>query len=109
MLHGRADAERATETAQKTFEQGTTATDLPTIEVPRGDLAEGIALFALMVQAGLAASNGEARRLIKGGGARINDVAIAVELATVGLDAVNDDGVIKLSAGRKRHALVRPA
>ena len=108
MLHGHDDAARAAETAQKTFEQGTIATDLPTFDVPRDKLAAGIALFTLLVQAGLAASNGEARRLIKGGGGRVNDVAIADELATVALDAVNADGVVKLSAGRKRHALLRP-
>ena len=108
MLHGREDAERAAETAQKTFEQGAIATDLPTIEVPRAELDAGIALFALMARAGLAASNGEARRLIKGGGGRVNDIAVADETATVGPDAVNAEGVIKLSAGKKRHALVRP-
>jgi tyrosyl-tRNA synthetase len=108
MLHGEADAARAADTAQKTFEQGTIATDLPTVDVPRDTLGDGIALFALMVQAGLAASNGEARRLIKGGGGRVNDIAVADELAKVGLDALNANGVIKLSAGRKRHALVRP-
>ncbi|MEK9660599.1 MAG: tyrosine--tRNA ligase [Alphaproteobacteria bacterium] len=108
MLHGRDDAARAAATAQKTFEQGAISADLPTIEVPRGELEEGVALFALLARAGLAASNGEARRLIKGGGGRVNDVAIADEVATIGLDAVNDDGVIKLSAGKKRHALIRP-
>ena len=61
-----------------------------------------------MTRAGLTQSNGEARRLIKGGGARVNDVRLQDESATVSLADVNDDGVIKLSAGRKRHALVRP-
>ncbi len=108
MLHGRDDAGRAAATAQTTFEQGTISTDLPTIEVPRADLEAGMALYALLAQAGLASSNGEARRLIKGGGGRVNDVAMSDEMAQVGLDAVNADGVIKLSAGKKRHALVRP-
>jgi tyrosyl-tRNA synthetase len=61
-----------------------------------------------MTRAGLTQSNGEARRLIKGGGARLNDARIEDEAATVTLSDVNDQGVIKLSAGRKRHALVRP-
>ena len=61
-----------------------------------------------MTRAGLTQSNGEARRLIKGGGARINDARVEDEAATVSLSDVNDEGVIKLSAGRKRHALVRP-
>jgi tyrosyl-tRNA synthetase len=108
LLHGRGDAERAAAAAQATFEQGATSTDLPTIEVPRTDLESGVALFALLARAGLAASNGEARRLIKGGGGRVNDVTIADEMALVGLDAINPDGLIKLSAGKKRHALVRP-
>jgi tyrosyl-tRNA synthetase len=65
--------------------------------------------FDLMRRAGLAGSNGEARRLIKGGGARINDAVIGEETAQVTMSDVNADGVIKLSAGKKRHALVRPA
>ena len=108
MLHGGDAAARAAETAAQTFETGVTAQGLPTTEVPRGELEAGMALFALMARAGLASSNSEARRLIKGGGARINDEAIAGETHEVGLDAINADGVIKLSAGRKRHALIRP-
>ena len=65
--------------------------------------------FELMRRASLASSNGEARRLIKGGGGRLNDVAIGEETAQVTLADINADGVIKLSAGKKRHALVRPA
>jgi len=108
MLHGAAAADRAAETSAQTFETGVTAEGLPTTDLPRGELEEGIALFALMTRAGLASSNSEARRLIKGGGARINDVAINAETHEVGVDAVNADGVIKLSAGKKRHALIRP-
>ncbi len=62
-----------------------------------------------MTRAGLTQSNGEARRLIKGGGARMNDLRIENDTVTVSLADVNDQGVIKLSAGRKRHALVRPS
>ena len=108
MLHGAAAADRAAETSAQTFETGVTAEGLPTTDLPRGELEEGIALFALMTRAGLASSNSEARRLIKGGGARISDVAINAETHEVGVDAVNADGVIKLSAGKKRHALIRP-
>lgn len=67
-----------------------------------------MAVFALLVKAGLTTSNGESRRLIKGGGCRINDVAITDEKAEIGLDALDGDGVMKLSAGKKRHVLVRP-
>ena len=65
-------------------------------------------MLTLFTQAGLASSNGDARRLIKGGGAKINDAQVTDERASVGLDAINADGVIKLSAGKKRHALIRP-
>jgi tyrosyl-tRNA synthetase len=108
LCHGGAAAAVAAETAAKTFEQGVIAENLPTIEVASGDLETGVPAFELMRRAGLASSNGEARRLIKGGGGRLNDVAIGEETAQVTLADVNADGVIKLSAGKKRHALVRP-
>jgi tyrosyl-tRNA synthetase len=108
LCHGGAAAAVAAETAAKTFEQGVIAENLPTIEVASGDLETGVPAFELMRRAGLASSNGEARRLIKGGGGRLNDVAISEETAQVTLADVNADGVIKLSAGKKRHALVRP-
>ena len=108
LCHGAEAAAAAAETAAKTFEQGVIAEDLPTIEVASGDLKAGVPAFELMRRAGLAGSNGEARRLIKGGGGRLNDVAIGGETALVTLADVNADGVIKLSAGKKRHALVRP-
>ncbi|MBE9553124.1 MAG: tyrosine--tRNA ligase [Proteobacteria bacterium] len=109
LCHGAGAAAAAAETAAKTFEQGVIAEDLPSIEVASNDLKAGIPAFELMRRAGLASSNGEARRLIKGGGGRLNDVAIGEETAQVTLADVNADGVIKLSAGKKRHALVRPA
>ena len=108
MAHGDAAAAAAAETARKTFEEGTLAEALPTIAVTAAELAAGIPVFQLLVKAGLAASNGEARRLVKGGGARVNDAAITDEHHKV---ATGDlaDGVLKLSSGRKRHALVRVA
>jgi tyrosyl-tRNA synthetase len=81
---------------------------LTVIDVPRGELEAGIPVFRLFVLAGLAASNGEARRLIRGGGARANDTAITDEAATLSAADLHD-GAIKLSAGRKQHRLVRPA
>ncbi|MBO6782433.1 MAG: tyrosine--tRNA ligase [Alphaproteobacteria bacterium] len=108
LLHGETAAREAAETAEKTFEAGVTADGLPTTEVPRAELEAGIALFALMARSGLAASNSEARRLIKGGGARVNDEPIREETFEIDLSALNDDNVVKLSAGKKRHALVRP-
>ena len=109
MAHGREAAEKAAETAQKTFEQGTLGDDLPSIDVAQADLEAGVPAFQLFVAAGPAKSNGEARRLIKGGGAKLNDVAIQSETQTVTDGDINTDGVIKLSAGKKRHALVKPA
>ena len=109
LAHGAAAAEAAAETARRTFEQGALGEALPQVEVPRADLEKGLPVYELFVRAGLAASNGEARRLIKQGGARLNDMPVTEEQASAGLDALNGDGVIKLSAGKKRHALVRPA
>ena len=108
LCHGDAAAKAAAETARRTFVEGDIGDDLPSIEVPKAELQPGIAVFALMTRAGLSKSNGEARRLIKGGGGRVNDARIADESATVSLEDLNEQGVIKLSAGRKRHALVRP-
>ena len=109
LAHGAAAAEAAADTARRTFEQGALGEALPQVEVPRADLEKGLPVYELFVRAGLAASNGEARRLIKQGGARLNDMPVTEEQASAGLDALNGDGVIKLSAGKKRHALVRPA
>jgi tyrosyl-tRNA synthetase len=108
ILHGADAARIAAETAEKTFETGATAEGLPTTDIPRTELEAGIALFATLARAGLASSNSEARRLIKGGGARVNDVAIQDEMFEINASTINDDGVIKLSAGKKRHALIRP-
>jgi tyrosyl-tRNA synthetase len=81
---------------------------LPQTEVPRDELARGVPAFELFSLTGLAASNGEARRLIRGGGARINDRVVDNETKPVTEADLDEKGVLKLSAGRKRHALVRP-
>lgn len=107
LCRGAEAARLAAETARQTFEQGALGEGLPTLEVPRDRLAAGIPAYELLREAGLAASNGEARRLIKGGGARVNDQRLDDESASLGLEQLTPDGVIKLSAGRKRHALVR--
>jgi tyrosyl-tRNA synthetase len=109
MLHGRENAEQAAETARKTFEEGALADNLPSIDVAKSELEAGIGLLALIVKAGLAASNGEARRHVQGGAVRINDVAISDERKVIGSGEVTADGVIKLSLGKKKHILVRPA
>jgi tyrosyl-tRNA synthetase len=109
LCHGRAAAETAADTARSVFAEGGTGAALPTIDVPRAALERGVPAFELIARSGLAASNGEARRLIKGGGARVNDQAIASETQAIGLADVTAEGTIKLSAGKKRHALVRPS
>jgi len=109
MLHGRAAAEQAAETARKTFEEGGLSENLPSIDVAAGELEAGIGLLSLIVKAGLAASNGEARRHVQGSAVRINDAAISDERRVIGTADVSADGVIKLSLGKKKHILVRPA
>ena len=107
LAHGRPAAEQAAETARRAFEEGEAADTLPTIEVPGADLGEGIPAFRLFTLSGLVASNGEARRLIRGGGARVNDVAVSDEGQVIGTADLRD-GAIKLSSGRKHHRLIRP-
>jgi tyrosyl-tRNA synthetase len=107
LAHGAAAATLAAETARRTFEEGARADTLPTVSVPRARLAAGIAAFELLHEAGLAESRNEARKLIKGGGGRLNDKPIAGDTATVGEGDLDAAGTLKLSAGRKRHVLVR--
>ena len=109
MLHGEEAAGRAAETARQVFEQGVAGGELPAISRPRAELEAGIPLHRLVAEAGLAKSNSEARRLAEQGGVRLNDAPVSDPKRLVGLGDVGADGAIKLSAGRKRHALVRPA
>ena len=106
ICHGELEAKAAAETARKTFEEGGAAEGLPTITIPRARLAEGIPAVVLFKEAGLAASNGEARRLITGGGARINDEKVLDAQQSVTTVHLSADNTIKLSAGRKNHVLV---
>ena len=107
MLHGRDKAEAAARTAQETFEQGTLAQGLPTVEIPAAELAAGLGVLTAFVRAGLVKSNGEARRQIAGGGLRVNDVAVSDDAAKLAPGDVRD-GVVKLSLGKKRHVLLKP-
>jgi tyrosyl-tRNA synthetase len=109
LLHGDAAAASAADTARRVFEQGTAGADLPTLDKPRGELATGLPLFRLVVEAGLAKSNAEARRLIEQGGIRVNDQPASDPGRAIGLADLGPDAAIKLTAGRKRHALIRPA
>ena len=108
LLHGREKAEAAAETARTTFEQGALAQDLPAVEIANSELEAGLGVLSAFVQAGLVKSNGEARRQVKGGGLKVNDDAVTDEKATLTPgDLV--DGVIKLSLGKKKHVLLKPA
>ena len=106
LAHGPAEAAKAAETARLAFEEGEAADTLPTVTVPEADLAAGIPAFRLFALAGLAGSNAEARRLIRGGGARVNDEVITEEGQVLAAGLLRD-GAIKLSAGRKQHRLVK--
>ena len=108
LIHSRDEAEKAEATARETFEQGGTSADLPTVEISKSDLEQGIGLLGAYVTAGLAGSNGEARRHIKGGGARLNDQPVTDERYTLSLADVQDNDRIKLSVGKKRHVLLAP-
>lgn len=107
LAHGRDAADGVAETARRAFEQGEAPNTLPSIDIPAAELSAGIPAFRLFALAGLATSNGEARRLIRGGGARVNDVAVTDEGQLIGTPDLRD-GAIKLSAGRKHHRLVHP-
>jgi tyrosyl-tRNA synthetase len=109
LLHGAAAARQAADTARQTFEEGAIAENLPTVDVSRAELDAGIGVLAAFVKAGLVASNGEARRQIKGGGLRVNDVAVSDEKMLLAPANLTPEGVIKLSLGKKRHILLKPA
>ncbi|NPU63785.1 tyrosine--tRNA ligase [Bradyrhizobium sp. 83012] len=109
LLHGEEAARMAAETARRTFEEGAIAENLPTVEVTKAELDAGLGVLNAFVKAGLVASNGEARRQIKGGGLRVNDVAVTDEKMALTATELTSEGVIKLSLGKKRHVLVKPA
>jgi tyrosyl-tRNA synthetase len=107
MCHGDDAAAEAAETARKAFEQGGAAEGLPTVAVPRPELDTGIPAYALFARAGLAESNGAARRLIQGGGGRLNDLRLDDESRLIGSADLTPEGTLKLSAGKKKHVLVK--
>jgi tyrosyl-tRNA synthetase len=109
LLHGADAAHTAAETARRTFEEGAIAQNLPTVEVSHSELEAGTGVLSAFVKAGLVASNGEARRQIKSGGLRVNDNAVTDEKMLLTPQNLTPEGVIKLSLGRKRHVLLKPA
>ncbi|MBN9314370.1 MAG: tyrosine--tRNA ligase [Devosia sp.] len=108
IVHGRDAAEKSAATAAATFEVGAIDLSLPTTEVSRGDLAAGLGLLNALVTVGLAGSNGEARRHVQSGAVRVNDEAVTDERTSLGTSALLPEGVIKLSVGKKKHALLKP-
>src|SRR5271163_2757589 len=108
LVHGRAAADDAAATAHTTFEEGGLGSSLPTVEVPRAELKAGLGVLTAFVRAGLAASNGEARRAIANNALMVNDARVTSEKAAIGEADITPDGAIKLSLGRKRHVLLKP-
>lgn len=107
LAHGDSEAEAAAETARQTFEQGAMAEGLPTHMVASGDLKKGIGILTLLVNAGLATSNGEARRAITNSAISLNDTKVSDPRYEI---SDNDlvDGALKVSFGKKRHVIVKP-
>src|SRR5215211_725384 len=108
MVHGRAAAEQAAETARRTFEEGGLAQTLPTVEIAHAELKTGLGVLTAFLKAELVASTSEARRQVKGGGLKINDTPVTDEKLMLTSGALTPEGVIKLSLGRKRHVLLKP-
>lgn len=108
MVHGREVANQAAETARRTFEEGQATDTLPTVCVSKSDFDCGIGLLSLIVEAGLASSNGEARRHVKGGAIRINDEQVSDERMSISAEQLNEAGAVKLSMGKKKHFLIKP-
>jgi tyrosyl-tRNA synthetase len=107
IVHGREAADAAAKTAAATFEAGAIDLSLPTTEVSRAELKAGVGLLSALVTAGLAASNGEARRAIQGGAIRVNDQPVSDERRALTESDLLPEGVIKLSSGKKKHALLQ--
>jgi tyrosyl-tRNA synthetase len=108
LVHDRGAADEAAGTARTTFEEGGLGANLPTVEVPRGEVASGLGVLAAFVKGGLAASNGEVRRAIANNAILVNDVRVTSDKAVIGEADVTPEGVVKLSLGRKRHVLLKP-
>jgi tyrosyl-tRNA synthetase len=107
IVHGRAAAETAAETARQTFEGSGMAADLPSVDVSRAEFDAGVGVLAAFVKVGLAASNGEARRHMQGSAVRVNDELVSDDKRTLSAADLNSDGVVKLSLGKKKHILLR--
>ncbi|WP_201860415.1 tyrosine--tRNA ligase [Microvirga soli] len=106
LAHGADAAREAAETARRTFEEGESAAGLPSVGLSRTELDSGVTVAQLLVRAGLSASRSEARRLVLNSGARLNGALVQDADSHVTAADLNE-GIIKLTAGKKRHVLVR--
>ncbi|MEZ5690859.1 MAG: tyrosine--tRNA ligase [Rickettsiales bacterium] len=107
ICHGDRSAKKAAETAKKMFEQGIVGDDIPVYKLLSSELGKGVAAYELLRQSGIASSGGEAKRLIRGGGARINDQKIDDENELITPAHFGDEGSLKLSSGKKKHILIK--
>lgn len=107
LCHGKQAAEAAAATAKKTFESGMVGDDLPTLNLSKEALEEGILAYKMLTDAGICASGGEAKRIIKGGGGKVNDQKITDAFQLITVKDLNSEKIIKLSAGKKKHAIVK--
>ena len=107
LIHGRAAADEAAATARTTFEEGGLGASLPSVDIPRAEIKAGIGVLTAFVKAGLASSNGEARRAIANNAIMVNDARVTSDKATIGEADVTPEGVVKLSLGKKRHVLLK--
>jgi len=108
LVHGRAAADEAADTARRTFETGETSLALPSVVLPRSEIDAGVGILATFVKAGLATSNGEVRRAIANNAIQVNDVKITDDKYVIAGKDLTADGVIKLSFGKKQHVLIKP-
>jgi tyrosyl-tRNA synthetase len=106
LCHGEDKANKAQETAIRVFEKGEVGDDLPVITINKERIKEGIACYDLFFESGLASSKGDARRLIRGNGAKINDQQVQDENLIID-ESFIDNGVIKLSSGKKKHVIIK--
>ncbi|MBI1868997.1 MAG: tyrosine--tRNA ligase [Methylocystis sp.] len=106
LVHGRAAAEQAAATARATFEDGALALSLPRVAVGAEDVTNGLGVLSAFVKAGLVASTSEARRQVRSGGLRVNDLAVTDDRALIGEKDFDNNGVVKLSLGKKKHVLL---
>ncbi len=107
LCHSEQAAKSALETAVKIFEEGQIDENLPAVVLEQEVLQAGISAYELFHEAGLASSKSEARKLIRGKGAKINDEVVADENMIINTTFLLDKNVIKLSSGKKRHILVK--